>query len=288
MQLHPHLVYLRPRENSLLQVKSFELTLQPGGQIHWMRDDFDNLPASVRFHLQSDTLQICSKCIVETKDLPPFDFLVRDYARSMPFAYEPLHLANLALYLTPPPTAVQGALNKWLDERFIHRPTDTVAWLMALIQTLNANVKYERRDEEGIQKPLQTIELNSGSCRDYATLFIACARTLGVAARFVSGYVYDPGLDQNLSGDMHAWAEVFLPGAGWRGIDPTYGLFCNNSYVPVAHAVVAESINPIQGAYYSPEKVSSSLTTSVRVQPTFFEDSPVNPASPVIQSQTQS
>lgn len=271
MQLHPHLVYLRPRENSLLHVKSFELTLQPEGQIHWMRDDFDNLPASVHFHLQSDTLQICSECIVETTDLPPFDFLVRDYAKSMPFTYEPLHLANLSLYLTPPPTAVQDALNKWLNHRFIHRPTDTVAWLMALIQTLNANVKYERRDEEGIQKPLKTIQLNSGSCRDYATLFIACARTLGVAARFVSGYVYDPGLDPNLPGDMHAWAEVFLPGAGWRGIDPTYGLFCNNYYVPVAHAVVAESINPIQGSYHSAGLVSSTLTSSVRIRPTFFE-----------------
>ena len=253
-----------------------------------MRDAFDNLPARVHFHLQSDALSICSECIVETMDLPPFDFLVDDYARSMPFIYDPLHLTNLALYLTPPPPVEQEALNDWLNARFTHRPTDTVAWLLALIQTLNSYVRYERRDEEGIQSPLTTMHLNSGSCRDYATLFIACARTLGVAARFVSGYVYDPSLDQNLSGDMHAWAEVFLPGAGWRGIDPTYGLFCNNYYVPVAHAVVAESINPIQGTFNSAGLVSSTLTTSVRIRPSFAENLLVNPLVPNIQAQSQS
>jgi transglutaminase-like putative cysteine protease len=267
VQLHPHLVYLRPRENSLLHVRKFELLLQPAGTIHWMRDDFDNLPASIHFGLMSDVLEIRSECLVETTDLPPFDFLVRDYARSMPFDYEPLHLSNLSLYLALPSPAIQQGLNEWLKSRFIYRPTDTVAWLMALIQTLNAQVRYERREEAGIQEPLETIQLNSGSCRDYATLFVACARTLGVAARFVSGYVYDPHLDQNLPGDMHAWAEVFLPGAGWRGIDPTYGLFCNNAYVPVAHAVVAESINPIQGSYYSPEPAKAQLTSDVRIRP---------------------
>ena len=281
MQLHPHLVYLRPRENSLLHVKSFKLTLNPSGQIHWMRDEFDNLPASIHFHLQAECLKICSECTVQTRDLPPFDFLLRDYAKSMPFTYEPLHLNNLALYLTPPSKEVQDALNKWLDERFLGRPTDTVAWLMALIQVLNANVKYARRDIEGIQEPLETIKLNSGSCRDYATLFIACARTLGLAARFVSGYMYDPSIDQNLPGDMHAWAEVFLPGAGWRGIDPTYGLFCNNSYIPVAHAVVAESINPIQGAYYSADGSSSSMEFSVKIRPVPANTVSTDPTSPV-------
>ena len=147
VKLEPHLVYLRPRENSLLHVKSFELLLEPGGQIHWMRDDFDNLPASVHFHLMSDVLEINAECTVETKDLPPFDFLVRDYARTTPFTYEPLHLANLALYLAPPSPEVQKALNEWLKDRFIYRPTDTVAWLLALIQVLNANVRYERRIE---------------------------------------------------------------------------------------------------------------------------------------------
>ena len=289
MQLHPHLVYLRPRENSLLHVKDFKLTLNPEGQIHWMRDDFDNLPATIHFHLMSDVLEVNSECTVETKDLPPFDFLVRGYARTFPFTYEPLHLANLALYLAPPTDEVQEALKGWLKERFINRPTDTVGWLMALIQTINSNVVYARRDEEGIQEPLETIELNSGSCRDYATLFVACVRTMGMAARFVSGYMYDPSINPNLPGDMHAWAEVFLPGAGWRGIDPTYGIFCTNAYVPVAHAVVAESINPIQGSFYSASGAGSTMTNTVSITPINPAGSNTNdPSSPVKPSQTQS
>ncbi|MCH7227711.1 transglutaminase domain-containing protein [Haloferula sp. A504] len=285
VQLHPHLIYLRPRENSLLHVKSFELILEPGGTIHWMRDDFDNLPASIHYTAISETLEIRSECVVTTTDLPPFDFLVRDYARTFPFTYEPLHHGNLSLYLAPPSAEVQQALRQWLDARFIYRPTDTVAWLLALVQTLNANVRYERRDAPGIQEPMDTIRLHSGTCRDYATLFIACARTMGMAARFVSGYVHAPSPDPSLPGDMHAWVEVFLPGAGWRGIDPTYGIFCDNAYVPVAHAVVAESINPIQGSYYSPVPAMATMTSDVRVRPVDLEghSAPraVDPASPV-------
>ncbi|MGB6221747.1 transglutaminase family protein [Haloferula sp.] len=292
VQLHPHLLYLRPRENSLLHVESFELFLQPAGTIHWMRDDFDNIPASIHYAAISDVLEIRSECVVKTTDLAPFDFMVRDYARTFPFAYEALHQFNLSLYLAPPPADVQEALEAWLKSRFIYRPTDTVAWLFALIRTLNENVRYERRDEQGIQEPLETIKLNSGSCRDYATLFVACARTMGMAARFVSGYLYDPGLDPSLPGDMHAWVEVFLPGAGWRGIDPTYGIFCHNYYVPVAHAVVAESINPIQGSFYSSAPVLATLTSDVRIRPiTTTGKSPTaaaNPAAPVMGSQSNS
>lgn len=99
-----------------------------------------------------------------------------------------------------------------------------------------------------------------------AALLIACARSLGLAARFVSGYLYDSTGAPDASGDMHAWAEVFLPGAGWRGLDPTHGIFCDNTYVPVAHAVVAESVNPIQGSFFSPIPANAQLSTQVRIQ----------------------
>jgi transglutaminase-like putative cysteine protease len=115
---------------------------------------------------------------------------------------------------------------------------------------------------------------------------VECARTLGIAARFVSGYLYDPSLDPSLPGDMHAWAEVFLPGAGWRGIDPTNGIFCSNAYVPVAHAVVAESINPIQGSYYCAEPATSTLTVEVRIRPVMAPAiGPTDSSNPVTQGQ---
>lgn len=279
MRILPHLLYLRPRENSLLQVSQFALNFVPEAKVDWMRDDFDNLPASARFFLDSSSLEIRSDCVVATADLPPFDFLVRDYALNFPFNYEPLHRFNLSIYLTPPEDWVQASVRQWLESRFIFRPLETVAWIFALNQTIFQNLRYVRRDEPGIQMPLRTISHGSGSCRDYAVLLIACARTLGLAARFVSGYLFDPAINGNDRGDMHAWVEVFLPGAGWRGIDPTHGIFCDNAYVPVAHAVVAESVNPIQGSYTSPFSVSTHLSVDVRLTRT--DGLPVGAPMPV-------
>jgi transglutaminase-like putative cysteine protease len=265
VHLYPHLLYLRPRETPLLSVVTFALDIKPSAKLYWMRDDFDNLPASIHFSGESRTLEIQSICRVATADIPPFDFLVRDYAQSFPFDYEPLHRSNLGIYLEPPIPAEQDKLRDWLQPLLRTAPSETVSWLFALNQWLYQNLQYKHRDEQGIQAPLETIAKNSGSCRDYASLLIACARTQGLAARFVSGYLYDPNSPANSPGDMHAWAEVFLPGAGWRGLDPTNGLFCNNAYIPVAHAVVAESVNPIQGSFFSATPAVAKLSSKVRI-----------------------
>jgi len=265
VQLLPHLLYLRPRENPLLAVNRFAFTFQPGAKVAWMRDDFDNLPASAQFSVNAASLEIRADCTVTTTDTPPFDFLVRDYATTFPFAYEPLHRFNLSIYLTPPEVATQNALRRWLDARFTVRPKETVAWLLSLNQCISRSLSYRRRDEPGIQTALTTITLGTGSCRDFAVVLIECARTLGIAARFVSGYMYDSSSNGSVASSMHAWAEVFLPGAGWIGMDPTHGLFCQNAYVPVAHAVVAESVNPIQGSFFSAAPVAAKMTSDVRV-----------------------
>ena len=266
VQFLPHLLYVRPREYPLLQVNRFAFTFRPEAKVAWMRDDFDNLPASSQFTTNAATLDIRSECTVTTMDAPPFDFLVRDYATTFPFAYEPLHRFNLSIYLTPPEINARGALQRWLDARFSNRPKETVAWLFALNQIICKNLSYRRRDEPGIQTALETITLGTGSCRDFAVVLVECASTLGVAARFVSGYMFDTNANGSAAGSMHAWTEVFLPGAGWIGIDPTHGIFCQNAYVPVAHAVVAESVNPIQGSFFSAVPAAAKLTIDVRVQ----------------------
>lgn len=262
----PHLLYLRPRGTPLLQVDAFAFKFTPDAAVSWMLDDFDNMPASIGFSCNNATLEICSESTVTTADTAPFDFLVRDTARSFPFLYEPLHQFNLSIYLMPPATETQIALRTWLDQHFTNRPTDSVSWLFALNETIFRTLQYQRRDDPGIQSSLTTLKLGTGSCRDYAVLLIECARTLGLAARFVSGYLYDPAIDGNQSGDMHAWGEVFLPGAGWRGLDPTHGIFCTNAYVPVARAVVAESVNPIQGSFVSDTPTEGKLSVDVRVK----------------------
>lgn len=273
----PHLLYLRPRENPSLMVSNFVVTVRPEAKLEWMRDDWDNLAASAQFVASGSVLEIKSACVVTTSDTPPFDFPIRDYATRFPFSYEPLHRFNLCVHLTPPEESIQAALLHWLELRFTDRPPDTVGWLFGLNRCINQSISYRRRTEHGIQPASTTIETASGSCRDFALLLIECARTLGLAARFVSGYVYDPIRDNTAPGDMHAWVEIFIPGAGWKGLDPTYGIFCHHGYVPVAHAVVPESINPVQGAFLSIPPIHTTMSAEVFVHRL---DDPVTNALP--------
>lgn len=263
----PHLLYLRPRETPLLRVNSFGFNVSPDAKLVWTRDSHDVLLAWAYFWDSAQALSIRSEFEVETYDTNPFDFILRPYAQTFPFSYEPLEQFNLTPYLAPPFDATQELLRGWLDEHFTDRPQDTTSFLIALNQKIYSTLTYQRREEQGIQSSRTTLSLGGGACRDYAVLLVELCRTLGLAARFVSGYLYsNPGDDHRTVGAMHAWAEVYLPGAGWKGMDPTHGIFCDDAFIPVAHAAVAESVNPIQGTLYSPIPIASSLLTDVRVE----------------------
>lgn len=262
----PHIIYLRPRDTPLLRVEKFHFNISPEAKLIWAQDYYDNPMAWAHFWERSATLSIRAESIVETLDANPFDFILKPNAFNFPFEYEALHRFNLTPYLTPPFDETQAVLRNWLDEHFVDRPKETVPFLVALNNLVHASLKYTRRYERGIQPSTTTLQLGTGSCRDYAVLFVELCRTLGIAARFVSGYLYDPTPDSPAYGAMHAWAEVYLPGAGWKGIDPTHGIFCNDAFIPVAHAAVAESVNPIQGSYYSSEHIPSKLTHSILVE----------------------
>ena len=158
VQFQPHLLYLRPRENPLLAVKSFAFSFQPAARVNWMRDDFDNLPASAHFAEPATVLEIRSACEVETTDTQPFDFLLRSYAASFPFDYEPLHRFNLSIYLTPPAQTTQEILRDWIHGRMPDPPANTVAWLAALNRVIFDGLTYGRRDEPGIQSSVTTLK----------------------------------------------------------------------------------------------------------------------------------
>ena len=262
----PHLLYMRPRENPLMRLKDFSFNISPDAKLVWTCDPYDNFLAWAHFWERSPTLSIRSEFEVETLNVNPFDFILKPYALNFPFKYEELHAFDLGPYLAPPFEKTRAALLKWLDEHFVDRPKETVAYLVALNTLIHQTLTYRRREERGIQPSLTTLQTGSGSCRDYAVLFIEICRTLGLAARFVSGYLYDPEANSPSAGAMHAWTEVFLPGGGWKGLDPTHGVWCDDAFIPVAHSVVAESVNPIQGSYYFPEPVSSKLSHSVVVE----------------------
>jgi transglutaminase-like putative cysteine protease len=265
--LSPHIFYLRPRESSRLRLNAYTCTLDPSVRLKAVIDPHDNELMWAHFTEPTDSLHVHMAAEVETRDSDPFDFILKSYAVRFPFAYE--HVFDFALgpYLAPPFDATQAALRQWLDQRFQDRPTDTVAFLGALNSLLYRSLVYERREERGIQPSRKTLARGTGACRDYAVLLMEMCRTLGLAARFVSGYLYSPaGDEQRTEGAMHAWAEVYLPGAGWKALDPTHGIWCDERFVPVAHAAQAESVNPIQGSYASATPVPSTLTTEVSVE----------------------
>jgi transglutaminase-like putative cysteine protease len=263
----PHILYLRPRESAELRVLHHRLSVQPEAKLGHVRDPHDNNFAWAHFWERSSVLNIRSEFEVERLFPNPFDFILKPYAVPFPFKYEPVFDFALGPYLAPPFDDTQARLRSWLDEHFVERPAETVPFVSALNSLLYQTLRYTRREERGIQPSRLTLELGGGACRDYAVLLVELLRTLGLAARFVSGYLHAPaGEDQRTAGAMHAWAEVYLPGGGWRGLDPTHGIWCDENFIPVAHAAQAESVNPIQGSIYSPGPVSSRLVADLRVE----------------------
>ena len=268
----PHALYLRPRETSRQRLHHFALEITPAARRIATTDALDNaldwafFPPADR----ATRLEFRSELMVETLDANPFDFFLSPNALSFPFVYEDAERVALAPCLVPradsPPPEV---LREWLNGQLPTPPSETVPFLMALNSAVHRALTYTPRDEAGIQSATQTITRRSGSCRDYAAFLIELCRMLGLASRFVSGYLREPKAPNTTaiaSQAMHAWAEVYLPGAGWRGLDPTRGIFCDDAFVPVAHAAIAETVSPIQGNFYGSPGVTSQLTTSLSVE----------------------
>ena len=266
----PHALYLRPRETPRQRLHSFELTLAPAARRIATNDAEDNALDWAYFDTatRSATLEFRSEFLVETLDANPFDFFLKPTALSFPFAYDAAESFALGPCFVSPPGTDRIQLRAWLDAHLPAPPSDTIAFLTALNAAVRTALCYSRRDEPGIQTPADTLARGGGSCRDYAVLFIALCRQLGFAARFVSGYLHeppDPAVPNPTPPAMHAWAEVYLPGAGWRGLDPTRGIFCDDSFVPVARTALAENVNPIQGNFFSAGPTTSTLTTRLTI-----------------------
>lgn len=267
----PHALYLRPRETPRQRLHGFDLTLTPTARRIATTDAEDNALDWAHFEsaARSTTLEFRSEFLVETLDANPFDFFLKPTALAFPFHYDAAETFALGSCFTAPRGADPAQLRAWLAAHLPAPPTDTIAFVTALNTAVRAALSYSRRDEPGIQTPAETLVSGGGSCRDYAVFFIALCRQLGLAARFVSGYLHeapDPAVSNPSPPAMHAWAEIYLPGAGWRGLDPTRGIFCDDHFVPVAHTALAENVNPIQGAFYGPTGVTSQLIAVLSVE----------------------
>ncbi|MCC5807748.1 MAG: transglutaminase family protein [Opitutales bacterium] len=274
-------VFLRPRDSNVLVVDSFTLETSPPSRQRWVRDAFNNIVLVTNTGLVTATdLVLTCGMTVQSLEANPFDFVLEPYATGYPFDYEERERTALAPAVE---TAVPEAetVMDWFRSVVPtpDRHEDVVQFLSDLNSAVRASITYERRDEEGIQTPDETLRLRRGSCRDMAMLFIAVCRRLGLAARFVSGYLYDAppeeagtggageGVGFNRAvGSMHAWAEVYLPGAGWKGFDPTNGILANAYFVPAAVAIDPSSVSPVQGNYYSAVPVTSTVKVDLDIK----------------------
>ena len=251
----PHVVRLRPAPHSRTRIRSYTLKVQPERHfINWQQDPFGNYLARLVFPEKVRELAFEVEVIADMTAYNPFDFFVEDYAAKYPFAYDPQLAKELAPYLERPEPGPR--LAAWLAS-VPRAPVPIIDFLVSLNRRLQQEIAYELRFEPGVQSPEETLALARGSCRDTGWLLVQVLRHLGLAARFVSGYLVQLATDvaalDGPSGpaedftDLHAWCEVFVPGAGWVGLDPTSGLFAAEGHIPLSCTPDPVSAAPITG-----------------------------------------
>ena len=263
----PHRLLLRPRESHHLRITSSALAISPANHVSLQRDVFDNSVAVANFTRPASSVRIESQVVIEHYDEAPLDFLVEDYAAFHPFTYlqdEGTDLAPL-LPMTWPDDRLH--IDDWLRALSLRSPRlETFTLLDQLNRAIRRDFHYKRREEPGVQSPGQTLSSGSGSCRDFAALLMDACRVLGLASRFVSGY-HTSFANETGGGSTHAWAEVYLPGPGWKGFDPTAGLLAGSEHIPVAVARHPETVPPVAGSYLGPAEPRPTMLVSVRVLP---------------------
>lgn len=261
----PHKIMIRPREGHDVHIESSILDIKPAHTIHWMRDVNGNSIANVDFTEQASQLMIYSELILQQYDSNPLDFVLKEAATSYPFVYEPDCHPELAAFMHIIYPKDMGQLGEWLTQFW--KPGDKIETI-ALLQRVNKHIhdtfQYQRRDEPGVQTPAVTLQKNSGSCRDFATLLLEACRCWGLAARFVSGYMQCEATEAG-GASTHAWAEVYLPGAGWKGFDPTCGILTGSQHVTVAVARDPENAAPIAGSFIGPGSAFLNIQVDVSV-----------------------
>jgi uncharacterized protein (DUF2126 family)/transglutaminase-like putative cysteine protease len=258
INLFPQVVRLRPAPHARTPIVSYSLKISPEKRfINWQQDPFGNWQARLVFPEKVNHFHVTVDLVADMLAINPFDFFIEEESRVPTFRYEAMLRKDLAPYLEVEPNPGQ-LLRKLVDET---RPTDaddTLNWVVAVNQTLQSMVGYLIRMEPGVQTPEETLEKASGSCRDSAWLMCHVLRHHGFAARFVSGYLIQltadlAPIDGGAGGpatdftDLHAWTEVFLPGAGWVGLDPTSGLLTAEGHIPLAATPEPASAAAISG-----------------------------------------
>jgi uncharacterized protein (DUF2126 family)/transglutaminase-like putative cysteine protease len=270
ISLGPHVIRLRPAFHARTPIPSYSLDITPANQIiNWQLDPFNNRLARVIFSGKTNELVIDVNLVADLSPVNPFAFFLDPGIADYPFTYAPDLAADLQPYLStdeigPRLTAFLAAFR---SHALPAEKTSTVSLLLELNRKVRDDLNYETRFEHGVQTCEETLERRSGSCRDSAWLLVQALRNLGIAARFVSGYLIQlAGADDGPktdTADLHAWAEAFLPGAGWIGLDPTSGMLAAEGHIPLVCTPSATQAAPVEGTA-EPAKVDFSFSISVQ------------------------
>jgi transglutaminase-like putative cysteine protease len=267
-----HRMMLRPRDRHDQRLLSSELLIEPAPQrLRWLYDPFDNCVATASFAGAATELRFENRFTIERSadDTPGGEIDPR--ARQYPFSYLPEELPDISRSIERLYSDPAGDLDRWVRQFLAPAgPTETSRLLMTLTYAIKESFSYERREESGVQSPRWTLDRRRGSCRDFAVLMMEAARVLGIAARFVSGYIYVPREEDEPArlggGATHAWCEVYLPGAGWMEFDPTNGLIGGRDLIRVAVARDPAQAAPLIGTYFG--SVDDELGMEVTVEVT--------------------
>ena len=268
-----HRVMFRPRDSHDLRVLATDLQVSPQASVRMIQDPHSNSVALVQPLKPADELQIVCSFTIEQAQTGDLELQLSPTAEVFPFAYSLDERFDLENYLRPHHDDPGGHLTAWARQ-FLRTDglTGTRDLLVRMNQFIRVNFRYAERDEEGTQTPQETLKLAAGSCRDFALLMMEAARRLGIATRFVSGYLYDPALDGGPTGGTvgagatHAWLQAYLPGAGWVPFDPTNNLLGSNQLIRVGVARDPSQAAPIAGSWYGEADDYLGMTVDVQVK----------------------
>lgn len=260
-----HRLVIRPREGHDLQVECLNLTVAPECRISWHRDLFGNSIALVRFLGRSNVLEFCNEVVVSRREPDTHHGLLDVLPVKLPVEYLSVESPVTRGYVAPAYPEESIGLHTWVHSTFSPAEgQDAVQFVHDLSRWIYKNITYRRREDRGVQTPLETLRLKSGSCRDMATLLLEAVRALNLASRFASGYL-DSAASAAGRAATHAWAEVYFPDHGWFGCDPTLGESTSHKHIVTGVSSHPRGVMPVSGSYSGPSGVYEGMTVSVKM-----------------------